>query len=236
MSLPSNESTCHIAPSLLLFFSNSQEANSHFFFSESWDYEICNRPRLHSLWLDSRGDYSPKAPVAPSLRSLVPSGFLISCELVKVYHHYPRSMDPFYVVHHSPFQRDFPARALPLVLKHGWYSFRPEGPIEPHFFALVPSLRIWPVCCNKFSSGHWPAPRVGGHNCGCRIDSPINLARDWSWVVPCRGMPQTAGRRAVGVFFRTLGRCSRVPGAGVWCSSCSISDIPKPFILAETPI
>jgi hypothetical protein len=72
--------------------------------------------------------------------------------------------------------------------------FRPPG--SPH---------SWPVYRNEFSSYHWAASGVGEHNCGCRVEGPLNLLRDRVWVVPCRGLPQRAGRRAVGVLSRTLG-------------------------------
>jgi hypothetical protein len=65
--------------------------------------------------------------------------------------------------------------------------------------------RSWPVCHNEFSSGHWPASGVDGHNCKCRVDDPLNLPRDRLWAVPCQGVPQTAGSRAVGILLRTLG-------------------------------
>jgi hypothetical protein len=67
------------------------------------------------------------------------------------------------------------------------------------------SPRSWPVCRNEFSSGRWPASGVVRHDCGCRVDGPLNLQRDRLWVVPCRGLPQTAGRIAVGGFLRTPG-------------------------------
>jgi hypothetical protein len=70
------------------------------------------------------------------------------------------------------------------------------------------SLRGWPACRNEFSSGHWPASGVVGHNCGCHVDGSLDLPRDRLRVVSCwRGgvVPQTAGRRAVGVLFRTVG-------------------------------
>jgi hypothetical protein len=35
------------------------------------------------------GVYFPTAPAAPSLRPLVPSGSLIVCQLIQVYHHHP---------------------------------------------------------------------------------------------------------------------------------------------------
>jgi hypothetical protein len=46
------------------------------------------------------------------------------------------------------------------------------------------SSRGWPVCCNEFSSGHWPALGGGGHNCGCHVGGPLNLSCDQLWVIP----------------------------------------------------
>jgi hypothetical protein len=43
----------------------------------------------------------------------------------------------------------------------------------------------------EFSSGHWPASGIGGHNCRCRVGGPLNLL----WVVPCLGVLQIAGRK-----------------------------------------
>jgi hypothetical protein len=42
----------------------------------------------------------------------------------------------------------------------------------------------WPICLNEFSSGHCPASGIGGHNCGCRVDGPLNLPHNRLWVVP----------------------------------------------------
>jgi hypothetical protein len=61
----------------------------HFFFSEACACDICDRSRLPSRWLSSHGDYSPTAPAALSLRPFVPSGSLIRCQSVQVYHHHP---------------------------------------------------------------------------------------------------------------------------------------------------
>jgi hypothetical protein len=52
-----------------------------------------------SLWLSFHSVYSP---TAPSLRPLVLSGSLISCELVQVHHNQPRSsilLDPIYIIY-----------------------------------------------------------------------------------------------------------------------------------------
>jgi hypothetical protein len=37
------------------------------------------------------------------------------------------------------------------------------------------NLRSWLVYGNEISSGHWPASGALGHNCGCRVDGPVNL-------------------------------------------------------------
>jgi hypothetical protein len=49
--------------------------------------DVCDLLRLRSPWLGSRSYYSPTAPVPPSLRLLFPSGSLIRCKPVQVYHH-----------------------------------------------------------------------------------------------------------------------------------------------------
>jgi hypothetical protein len=79
-SLPSNGSTCHMAPSSRLFV---PKAYRYFFFSEGCACDVCDRRRLPSPWLSFRSDYSP---AAPSLRPLVMSGSLIRCVPVQVYH------------------------------------------------------------------------------------------------------------------------------------------------------
>jgi hypothetical protein len=61
-------------------------AYRNFIFSEGCACDICGRPRLPTPWLSSHGDYTP---TAPSLRPLVPSGSLIKCQAVQVYHHHP---------------------------------------------------------------------------------------------------------------------------------------------------
>jgi hypothetical protein len=62
----------------------------HFFFSKDCACDICNRSHLSAPpWLGSHGVYSPTAPIAPSLRALVPSSSLIRCQSVQVCHHHP---------------------------------------------------------------------------------------------------------------------------------------------------
>jgi hypothetical protein len=67
------------------------------------------------------------------------------------------------------------------------------------------SPQSWPGGRTDFSSGHWPASGVDRHNCGCRVDGPLNFPHDLLWVIPCQGMPQIAGSRAVRVLFQALG-------------------------------
>jgi hypothetical protein len=55
----------------LLFVTNSLQAYRYFFFSDGCASDVCDRPRLSSLWLGCHYDYSPTAPAAPSLRPLV---------------------------------------------------------------------------------------------------------------------------------------------------------------------
>jgi hypothetical protein len=81
-----------------LFVPNSLQAYCHFFFPEGCACDICDRPHLPSPWIGSHGAYSPTAPDASSLRPLIPSGSLIRCKPVQVYHHQPRSRVPLWVV------------------------------------------------------------------------------------------------------------------------------------------
>jgi hypothetical protein len=81
LSLPSNRSVHHIAPYLRLFVL--------FFFSEGCACDVCDRSHLPSPWLGSHGDYPPTAPVAHSLRLLVPSRSMIRCQSVQAYRHHP---------------------------------------------------------------------------------------------------------------------------------------------------
>jgi hypothetical protein len=67
------------------------------------------------------------------------------------------------------------------------------------------NLQSWLICHAEFSSCHWPASGVGGHNGGCHVDGPLRLPHDRLWVVPCLELLQTVGRRVVAVFAQTLG-------------------------------
>jgi hypothetical protein len=87
-SLSSNGYTRYIAPTLWAFVPNSLQAYRHFFFSKGCACDVCDWSQLPSPWLISHGDYSPTAPTAPSLRLLVPSGSLIGCQSLQVYHHH----------------------------------------------------------------------------------------------------------------------------------------------------
>jgi hypothetical protein len=74
------------------------------------------------------------------------------------------------------------------------------------FFRPLGKQRSWLVYRTEFSSGRWPASGVGGHNCGWSVGGTLGLPHDLLWVVPCLGVPQIAGRKAVEVLARTLGR------------------------------
>jgi hypothetical protein len=50
---------------------------------------ICDQSRLPSPWFSSHSRYSPTAPAVPSLRPFIPSGSLIRCKPVQMYHHHP---------------------------------------------------------------------------------------------------------------------------------------------------
>jgi hypothetical protein len=133
-SLPSNESTCHIALSLEILIQNSLQACHHYFFSEGYTCDVCDRPSLSSPWLGSHGDYSS---TAPSLKPLVPRGSLKSCELVKVYHHYPRyrvRLDP---VWHIIYGGDYLIWALPGKIELGRFPLCAGWTIESHFVAIL---------------------------------------------------------------------------------------------------
>jgi hypothetical protein len=86
-------STCHSAPSLTLFVPNTLHAYRHFLFSAGCAFDVCDRPLLSSPWLDFCSDYSPTAPATPSSRALAPSGSLMRCEPVQVYHRHLISED-----------------------------------------------------------------------------------------------------------------------------------------------
>jgi hypothetical protein len=64
--LPSNRSTCHIAPSLRLFILNSLQVYRHFFFCEGCACDICAQPHLPTPWVSFHGDYSQLLPLLPS--------------------------------------------------------------------------------------------------------------------------------------------------------------------------
>jgi hypothetical protein len=70
---------------------------------------------------------------------------------------------------------------------------------------LFGNLQSWLVYRIEFSSGRCPPSDVGGYNCGCRVHGPLSLPHNRLWVFPCLGVPQIAGRKAVGVLARTLG-------------------------------
>jgi hypothetical protein len=197
-SLPSNGSTRYIAPSLRPFAPNSLHAYRHFFLSEGWACDICDWPHFSLPWLDSHGDYSP---TPPSLKSLVPSGSLIRCQSVQVYHHHPRLRAPLDPAYHIIYPGYCLVRALPWGLRLGRFPLTAGWAIEPHSVALVVARAVG----QEFSSRHWPASGAGGHNCGWHVDGPLNLQHDRLWVVPFREVPQTASRTAVGVPLRTLG-------------------------------
>jgi hypothetical protein len=135
-TLPSNGTTCHIAPSLRLFFPNSIQAYRHFFFSEDCACNVCDRLHLPFLWLCSHDDYSPTAPAAPSLRPLVSISTLIRCEPVQVYHHHPRSRVPLDPAYHNIYPGDYLVWALPWGFEFGRFPLRAGWAIEPYFVAL----------------------------------------------------------------------------------------------------
>jgi hypothetical protein len=144
----------------------------------------------------SRNVHSPTAHTSLSWRTPVPSSSLVKCASVQVYHHQPISgvlLDPVY---HIIYPGDYLIWALPWGWSLGDRATlcRPYG--NPH---------SWPICCNMFSSDHWPASSVGGHNCGCHVDGPLNLPHDQLQVIHCLGVPQIIGRRPVRVPSRTLG-------------------------------
>jgi hypothetical protein len=50
------------------------------------------------------------------------------------------------------------------------------------------NLRSWLVYRTEILSCHWPGSGVGRHNCGCRVDGPLSLPHNRSWVFPCLGV------------------------------------------------
>jgi hypothetical protein len=82
-------------------------------------------------------DYSPTAPAAPFLRPLVPSGSMIRCEQVQVYHRHPQSrvlLDPVY---HIIYPSDYLVWAFAWGLELGRFHLHAGWVIEPHFVALM---------------------------------------------------------------------------------------------------
>jgi hypothetical protein len=86
--LPTNRSTCYIAPPLRPFVLNDLQVYSHFL-SEGRACDVCSWFQLSLPWLGSHSDYSATAPAAPSLKLLIPSGSLVRCLSVQVYYHHP---------------------------------------------------------------------------------------------------------------------------------------------------
>jgi hypothetical protein len=140
--LPSNSSTCYIDPSLRLLVQNRLNAYLHFFFSEGCACDVCNRPRITSQWHGSHCDYSPSAPAAPSLRQLVPSGSLIRCDPVQMYHHQSRCTVPLHPVCHIIYPGDYLVWALTWDLEIGRFTLRAGWMIEPHFAPLMGACAV----------------------------------------------------------------------------------------------
>jgi hypothetical protein len=147
------------------------------------------------------GDYSPTTTTAPSLMFLVSCSSLISCQPVQVYYHHPRPRVPLDHVYHIT----DPGMGLPTRIKI--WAISPSCGLGDRATLCRPrgNLRNWLVYCTEFSSGHWRASDVGGHNGGCHVNSPKNLLHDRLWVIPCLEVLQTVDRRAVGVLARTVG-------------------------------
>jgi hypothetical protein len=78
------------------------------------------------------------------------------------------------------------------------------------------NLWSWLVYHTEFSSSCWQASGVGGHNCVCHVDGPLNLMRDLLCIAPCLGVPQIAGCKVVGVLTRTLGGLESSPWFHEW--------------------
>jgi hypothetical protein len=80
---------CHIAPFLRLFFPNDLQVYRHFFFPEGCACNVRDRSHLPPMARFFRDVYFAPAPLAPSLRTLVPSGSLIRSQSVQFFHHHP---------------------------------------------------------------------------------------------------------------------------------------------------
>jgi hypothetical protein len=151
-----------------------------------------------SPWLGYRGDWPPTALAAVSLRPLIPSVSRPRCTTITFHLGFAGSFTPHRL------SAWLTCMGPPMEIEV-WVNFlscvwADRATRRRH----VGRMRSWPVSRNKFLSGHWPALGDGRNKCACRVDSPLNLPRDWMWVVPCRAVPQTAGRRVVGVLFLTL--------------------------------
>jgi hypothetical protein len=83
--LPSNAYTRHIPPSFRLFVPNGLQAYRNFLFFQGCACDVCDRSHLPSRGSAFRDVTAPAAPSSPRL----PSGSLIRCQSVQVYHHHP---------------------------------------------------------------------------------------------------------------------------------------------------
>jgi hypothetical protein len=131
--LPRNGSTHYTAPSL--------QAYHPFFFSEGHACDACDQCHLSPLWLSSPGDYTLTAPPVSSLR-LIPSGSMIRCELVQVYHHQPWSRVPPDPVYYIIYPSYYLVQALPLILELGWLPLCMDWATEPHSVVLVVACAV----------------------------------------------------------------------------------------------
>jgi hypothetical protein len=193
----------HIAPFLRLFVPNSLTVYHPF--------EDC-LSAFSALWIGVPcGGHFSTAITAPFLSALVPSSSLVGCQPVQVYYQHPLSrvlLDP---VDHIIHPGEYLIWAFPRGSKLGRFPLRAGWAIEPHPVPLVVPPRSWLVYRTESSCDHWPALGVGGHSRGCRVGGLVILPHDRLWVVPCLGVPQTAGRRVVEVLARTLGGLELCP-------------------------
>jgi hypothetical protein len=106
----------HIAPSLRLFVPNSPSMCYRSFFSGVCTCDVtpsCKLSCFHSC-----GGCYITATTAASLRLLVPSSTLISCEPVQVYYHHPRPRVSLGPIYHSIYPGDSIFPYTPLYIPY----------------------------------------------------------------------------------------------------------------------
>lgn len=120
-----------------------------------------------------------------SLFVLVSNGSLRRCDPTHVYSHHLCTMVPMKPLHHII----YPATtytAHPVAIRV-WATFVRCALGDNFTLCRSPSSpQSWRGIGTVLSFGHWPTSDDGGHNRGCRVDSPLNLPLERWWVAPCQ--------------------------------------------------